>query len=67
MGFVINTHGTEIGHSRYIVVNIVYYISRICAYGTAWLTLLGEACCADFDSDKVLILCYIHTWQSISV
>ena len=62
-----NTRGTEMMQSRYIVVIIVHYISRICAYGTAWLALLGEACCTDFDSDNVLILCYIHTWQSISV
>ena len=35
---------------------------RICKCGTAWVALLGEACCADFDFDNVLMFWYIYIY-----
>ena len=50
-----NTYGAEIVHFRYIVVIIMHHIFffRIWTYGIAWLALLGEVCCTDFDFKNV--------------
>ena len=52
MRLVTNTLNVEIVHSRYIVVITIF---RIYTCGTAWIALLGEACCTDFDLNNVLM------------